>query len=804
MTIRRKILLMMIGVSVIPIILIAFIILSANMKTIEKLHINRLDSITHTSASAYTEIIGYRKDELRLLASSWGIRDFMTDMVQSQNKDVSAQALVGINDYFHTYVETISSFDDLLITDMNGIVITAIHDELVGMDLSNMDYFKSIRDNGNRNYISSSKIHDSLFAPEDPNAKALALSTSLCSASGKRLGVLVAFVDANILAQFSHSISFGETGLSFVIDADNYILYHPEARFFNSCTTAPALANLLERYRKNEIPKSDIIYDSMDGVPRIYYYEVMDEISLILLLRQDYSEFSEDETKAILITVVTSALALLVVILLSIKISGNITKPIQKLNKAFASGNEKGDYFVCDLKSSDEFGDMATNYNRMITKLQEQYILLKDEKDINEYNALHNKLSHLYNRYAFEQELSRLLGRNVSYGIIFLDIDNFKQINDIYGRPMGDTILNEFGKRLLASHGKFDLCAHIGGDEFLLAKAGSAHVIQNALDTLFDELSVPFVINDTNLVLKISAGISSYPDNGTSVEALINNADISLHEVKKSGKGIYTFYSPEMRIGLERYNNIIQTLKNCISEKELFLMYQPIYDSNTTTIVGFEALMRIMSKEFGLISPVEFIPIAEYEKNSMLQIGNWAFDSATDFLRRLIDEKCFDGYFALNVSSLQLSQDDFVDSILECLDRKRIPYNQIQLEITRGTTKDEMDLYAKKLSRLHEAGIRIALDDFSTHHSWYYYLTHMPLDVIKLDTPFFFDIESDNHVATINHSMIDLVHRFDLKITAEGIESQSVFSILKDYGCDSMQGFYLNQPLREPNIMELL
>ncbi len=805
MTVKRQLFLLFIAFAIIPIAVISGISMMTNVKTVESIHLDRLNSITQTSAAAYTEIVGLRKDEVSLLASSWSMQDYLrlTESKQATEAQLLS-AKESLDTHFRTYVDTLNTFDDLVLLNPDGKVIVGYYPESLGMDLSQMDYFLSVKDNTDFHYVFTSKVHSSLTDPDNPEIHRLGLSQALRNDDGDLVAVLVAYVDANFMATFSNNINFGKTGLSFVIDADNYILYHPEARFYNSHTAAPGLVNLLNRYKNGEVPAIGLINDLMDGKRRIYYYEVMSEIEMVLILRQDYSEFSADRTSVYIYTLLSMLIITLAAIILGQRYSTYFVSPIQKLTGAFSSGMKEGTYKRCEISVRNEFGEMADSYNTMIVTLENQFKLLKEEKEKNEFASLHDDVTGLFNRAAFEKEISHLSLQDISFGIFYVDVDNFKQINYAFGHLFGDALLHAISRRLMASSAGFDLCARISGDEFVLSKTGTSADMVQAVTTLQEELKVPFVIDDSTLFVTVSIGISHFPDDGVDSHDLISNADIAMFQVKDNGKNAYCLYDSKMRNNIDRQNSIIDVLRTCIDTDETFFMYQPVYNIADKKIVGFEALVRIKSVKMGLLSPLEFIPIAENDYFLMNRLGLISLKSAFRFARKLRTEYDFDGFVSVNISAVQLQNPGFVSDFIALLDEYKLPENSIQIEIKETLLLPQYRAALEKINLLKEKGILIALDNFGGQISSINHFMTFPLNSVKIGPSFFHNAGSDERLESINSAIMDLIHGFGFTITAECVETSGEYQFLKALNYTTMQGFFLCKPLMEEHALKKL
>ncbi len=380
MPIRKKLILMFIFFAIFPTLIFAAFSVINSVNTIEKLHVQRLDALATTSALAFDEIVDIHKAEVSIALQSRLIDNYLEIEDHQNNYEEYEDDYNDALDYINTFIESISTFKDLVVLDTSGTVVLGYNSGTKGKVLSEMDYYKEIIEKREHGYIFTSKVHDSLTSPGVYEEKCLALSTGIWDEKGEFKGVLVVYAGIDMLAGFSHSIKFGETGVSFIIDSDNYILYHPEKEFYDAYTKAPKIQNMLSNYRDGAIDQTGLIIDEMGGIKRLYYYSVMDDNGMVLLLRQNYSEYAKERTTTIVAGIGLLGLAILFAVVMAIRYSKIITSPILRLKESFASGAAEGKYVTCDIESKDEFGDMASSYNLMISKLEEQFEQIINER----------------------------------------------------------------------------------------------------------------------------------------------------------------------------------------------------------------------------------------------------------------------------------------------------------------------------------------------------------------------------------------------------------------------------------------
>ncbi|MCG2578756.1 EAL domain-containing protein [Dechloromonas sp. XY25] len=414
--------------------------------------------------------------------------------------------------------------------------------------------------------------------------------------------------------------------------------------------------------------------------------------------------------------------------------------------------------------------------------------------------ALHDPLTDLPNRALVFEYGSRLLAgiqrKHMHGALLFIDLDRFKPINDIYGHNVGDQVLQEVGKRLVACTRNEDLVGRLGGDEFVILlpnldinRRRAAVVAQNVLD----RIGQPFRIDPLELSLSPSIGISYYPEHASDVGALIHAADLAMYQAKQSGRAGYRFYNPDLDRRADEAYTIEARLKHVLKHGRLALHYQPVVDIGSGQLIGAEALVRIADNGGAPPGPATFIPIAE-AAGLIGEIGDWVLREAC----RQHDAWLAEGLcvaIAINVSPLQFRQHDFAEKLGSILTDSGVDPTGLQLEITESTVMESIDEAIAILGRIKALGIKVALDDFGTGYSSLSRLSSLPLDKLKVDQSFVRNIESDQASRAVTEAIIALGRSLKLDVIGEGIESKDTLQYLQEHGCTQAQGYLFSQPL---------
>ncbi|MES9861910.1 MAG: EAL domain-containing protein [Candidatus Thiodiazotropha sp. LLP2] len=432
----------------------------------------------------------------------------------------------------------------------------------------------------------------------------------------------------------------------------------------------------------------------------------------------------------------------------------------------------------------------------------------KQAEELIKYQLYHDLLTNLPNRTLFRDRLNMAMAQSKRSGkklvVMYLDMDRFKIINDSLGHFVGDELLKLVGQRLRSELREADTLARVGGDEFnlLIPEINDVQEARNLAEKILRLTSEPFYIKSEEIFISFSIGISVYPGDGDTKDALIKNADIAMYKVKNTGKNGYAFYSEQMKSHFSASLDIENGLRKAISTDELCLYYQPQYDMRENKIVGVEALVRWQHPVKGIIQPNEFINVAE-ESGLIIPLGEWVMRKACEDMQRWQTEENITLSLSVNISVQQLEMDQFVNKTLAIIKRHNLPRNVLELEITEHAIMQDMEKAIETLSRLSHKGIRIAIDDFGTGYSSLGYLQSLPINTLKMDRSFVEGIKSkgDNSIVT---AIISMARGLNLDLIAEGVESQTQIDQLNLAGCHLAQGFFYSHPLPENEFLQII
>jgi diguanylate cyclase (GGDEF)-like protein len=423
--------------------------------------------------------------------------------------------------------------------------------------------------------------------------------------------------------------------------------------------------------------------------------------------------------------------------------------------------------------------------------------------------AQHDFLTNLPNRVLLNDRIAQAITLakrgGTQLAVLFLDLDNFKHINDSLGHETGDKLLQSVTQRLSACVRNSDTVSRQGGDEFVILLAGGKYGEDAALtaDKILAELTMPHSVGKYELHITTSIGISVYPEDGQDAETLIKNADTAMYHAKEKGRNNYQFFRSAMNIRAVERQFIEANLRLAVEKQEFVLHYQPKINLDTGMITGAEALLRWMHAEWGMVLPERFVPIAE-DCGLIVPIGRWVLREACTQAKQWMDAGLAPVSISVNISALEFRQKNFFEGVRDILNDTGLEAHCLQLEITESVLMRDAESSTAILQQLKNMGVQLAVDDFGTGYSSLSYLQQFPIDVLKIDQSFVNDIASATGNGIIVSAVIGMGNSLRLRVVAEGVENQVQLAFLKARHCEEGQGYIFSRPLVADQFAELL
>lgn len=817
MSIKKSLRILLIISSIIPVVLVSVIAHGLITNRLVDVQTDSLKRIVETNRSSLEAIIETQKTEVSLLS----IQDELQNLARTSNRTKYFYPNK-VNELLISRRDSYNSCEMITLYNADRMVIAGSEPDMIGSDghsnitLSYLFSAKNIA-------VGVSGIQQIQNKEQSTYAIEIGSPIYESSDSDDIIGYLISSIRLSLFKDYLDSIVIGDTGHCILLDQKGMIIYHPDQTIIGKPINSDRLSGIVNDYNKGLITTSGTFEYYFENSKQVYGYSIVPELNWVLLIKQDLSELWSVTSIILSLLIFICAILLIIIILFAHSLTKRFTAPIIALRDAMRIASD-GDLTVqSNIKSKNELGELSKNFNKMLHIIKTNYEdlasmheeLLSNEEQLRtnydhiEYLAYHDTLTTLPNKLAFLDYVNAALisspTTNRSHAVYFVDLDNFKTVNDTLGHEYGDSLLMKTAQILtsiIAGHG---MLARAGGDEFLIFQEGisskedaisfASHMIESFHD--------PLDLDGEIVYVSMSIGIAVYPENGLSPNALIKNADIAMYKSKDTGKNKFTLFDTKMEEELNRNTLIIDVLRNAVDNNEIYIQYQPQIDLNTNSVIGFEALMRIRSERLGPLNPEEFIPLAE-ESGMIIELSSWLIKEACRFNKSLIDLGIPPRQVSVNISSVQINRPGFISLLTEILDETGLPPEYLELEITESSLVSSIMDATKLLQDLQDIGVRVSLDDFGTGYSSLNYLTKMPINTLKIDKSFIDNICTSEKDSRIAESIIQLAHSLNIKVVAEGVEHNNQLELLKEKKCDIIQGFIFSAPLHATDLTDII
>ena len=485
----------------------------------------------------------------------------------------------------------------------------------------------------------------------------------------------------------------------------------------------------------------------------------------------------------------------------------------QMNNEIKATGKWQGE--ICNRRKNGEVYYEWLSITALKNKLGELESFVSLFSDITKRKKAEDKIYHqanydfltgLANRSLFidrfEQSITAATRENKSIALLFIDLDGFKSVNDNFGHSKGDLLLKYAAQRIKNAVRASDSVARLSGDEFAVMLCGDNDIYSNekVATKILTELSIPFQLTEKEAYVSASIGIAIFPDDGYLSEDLLAKADSAMYKAKEKGKNNIQFFTKEMELKAQQRKSLEVELRQAIKNNELVLHYQPIHELETGRVASAEALVRWLHPQRGLISPVEFIPLAE-DIGFITDIGDWVLAQACKQAKIWQTQLNFAPKISVNISAVQLHRSDFFDKLKHELAQSELPPELLTLEMTESLLIDEDDGTLAKLEAIRTFGVALSIDDFGTGYSSLSYLKRFPINILKIDRAFIKDITTNSEDEALTCAILSIAKSLNLKVVAEGVEEKAQCEILAKHNCHFVQGFLFSKPIDDKEFL---
>ena len=817
MSIKKSLRILLIISSIIPVVFMSVIVHGLITNRLIKIQTNNLKNIAESHLSGLEAMIETQRTEVSLLSFQ---NELQKVAIQSNRKEqyISSDSA---NKLLQLRRDAYNSCEMITLYDANRNVIACSDPAYINQSGSGsltLSYLFATKNTA----VGIGGVQQ--LTRDNETLKTIEIGCTVVEPdSGNIIGYIISTLNLSYFNNFLSSISVGHTGSSLLLDKDGIVLYHPDPGFVGSSIRIERLTEIVKNYNKGLIPVSGTFEYYYDNKELANGYSVLPELDWVLIIKQEVSELWSATSIILSLLIFICAVLLIIIIISAHSMTKKITDPIIALRDAMRTASD-GDLNVqSNIKSKNELGELSKNFNKMLHIIKTNYEdlasmheeLLSNEEQLRtnydhiEYLAYHDTLTDLPNKLAFLEYVNAALVASPtagkSHAVYFVDLDNFKTVNDTLGHEYGDSLLMRTAQILTSLINGHGMLARAGGDEFLIFKEGISNeeeAVEFASD-MIEQFRNPLDLDGEVVYVSMSIGIAVYPQNGLSSNSLIKNSDIAMYKSKDTGKNKFTLFDAKMEDELNRNTLIIEVLRNAIENKDIYIQYQPLFELATNSVISYEALMRIRCDRLGSLTPEEFIPIAE-ESGLIIELSSWLLREACLFNKGLIDLGITPRTVSVNISPVQINRPGFTAMLSEILKETGLPPKYLELEITESTLVASIMDAATLLTSLQEIGVGISLDDFGTGYSSLNYLTKMPIDILKIDKSFIDNICTSEKDANIAESIIQLAHSLNIKVVAEGVEHEEQLAMLRAQNCDIIQGFIFSGPLHAPDLVDLI
>jgi diguanylate cyclase (GGDEF)-like protein len=745
-----------------------------------------------------------------LFASNKLIKRYVTeDLPADEKAELKAEVMELLFNYQLAYPEyyeirIISPDGKELVRSVIGEVGNLTEDE------SSSLYFQGIRN-------SPGVIYTTFFMNPDNGKPALLASKPLLfydenrmgTADGSNLyGYLMMTINPDFLDEIASTEKIGESGEVFFTDASGVILYHRSG----SSIGRQLPSHLFDQL--GNAANSNITIDAMQGDNQVHYQatKLHDQLYAFAVYGEDeFHNHRVDLGRSVTLITCTAILALIVFLMGMLR--RLLINPIRQLSLAASEMGRRQVLVPINVRSDDEIGDLAKTFRQMgmnLAHYNEQV----------HYIAYHDSLTGLPNRLMFRDYLKRAIAEakrsRQELALLFLDLDNFKRINDTLGHQSGDKLLQNFADRINGCLRETDVVSHItrgssssiiarlAGDEFIILLPRTTGVTQTnkIAKRILDALSEQFIVDKQELFISTSIGIALFPDDGQTVDDLMKNVDIAMYHAKKSGRNNFQYFSSKMNEASLFKLKIEGKLRHAVENGELILHYQPQVDMATGRISGAESLLRWSDPELGQVSPEVFIPIAE-EYGLIIPISEWLVHETCRQGKQWLDKYNQPITMAINISAVHLNGHGLEELIANALESSSYDPQYLEMELTESSILSDPDQAISTLINIQGMGLQTSLDDFGTGYSSLNYLMRLPLNKLKIDRSFIQNLEKDSRSVAIVSAIIAMAHNLNLEVVAEGVELESHIRLLRKMKCDILQGYHIARPMPASDFEQL-
>lgn len=766
-SIMFKILVMIIAISVLE----AFILISMSGNFTETTLEKMIDENSMKNAELYSEIVG-----------NWFSERVREIEIYANNPLVRTMDWKSIKKYLQDEIRSrLDVYDHFFIVNEDGYYMTTLDASSFAKD---REYFKDAM-------AGKVVVSDPIISRTTGNQISV-VAAPIRNNDGKVVGVMGGTINLVKLSKIIANLKYSYPGsYTYIVDNKGLIIAHPNEKYImkeNITILSDAIDNNVVKGSSHILNnKNGSIQYTFDEIPSMnYFQEIPNTKNWKLIVKIPINYWRNPVKYANISLILIGLLGFIVSAIMGLWVSKSISSPIIKLRQVFNEATAGGLTVRSDIDTDDEVGDASRSFNKMMDTISR----------LTYYDALTQLPNRMLFNTRLDKELEKAALSKHGLAVMILDIDRFESINNTLGLAAGDKLLKCLAEKLSYLTDYDCIVSHMGEDRFavLFKTYEQKEDVLKLTDEVRDVIRQPWMVDDHRFYITACIGMAFYPEDGSCSDSLFKNAFSAMLKAKSRGRDNCQLYDPSMNAQLMEQLNLDSSMHHALDNGEFSLHYQPQIDAESGEIVGCEALIRWNHPELGMISPLKFIPISE-ANGLIILIGRWVLYTACMQNKLWQEAGNKPIYVSVNLSVVQLIQEDFIDMVSETLAETGLSPEYLELEITESVAVKNHEYITGILEKLKKMGIRIALDDFGTGYSSLNYLKNFAINTLKIDRSFISDINENPKNAAIVSSILAMGKNLKLNVTAEGVETKEQYETLRDKGCKIIQGYYFSKPL---------
>ena len=731
-----------------------------------------MKQLAMSEGKAIEAVVKANVHEMQLIASDERVKKYILTTEPNKNEKED------IRNYLQKSLGAENDYEICIINNLGEVLVSSSKEQTTNR-ISNVEAFGQV--------MKGQNVFENIIDATYNDGKFISITVPIKDEKENVMGAICKIISSRVINELKESIQVNENEYVYIVNQNLEVIAHPDTEKEGKDIESIALKKLISECKKSNKIDGAYTYTASTQKRYVSFY-LLQDIGWVICIEQSIADMQKQAVVGSALIIATLIILMIMITIGSRRIVNQIITPIDMLIETMGCV-AKGDLSYCTYDANDELGELSKHYNDMIKKLQESKEALIASEERMRKLTFFDELTGCLNKSAFIETVDEIIiraGEHQSGVLLFIDLDNFKKINDVLSHDIGDKVLNYIAKKITEVLPQDTLVGRFGGDEFVIFKSleNGMEEVHEMIYNLLNLFQNKVALEEANKVhLTCSIGIALYPNDGKDSSTLLKNADTAMYKVKETGKNSYSFYTKAMSQQLDRKLLVEEAVREAIGKDSFYFQYQPVVELRSGYTTGCEALIRLIDDKLGFISPGEFIPIAE-ETGLIIETGDWVLEKALTTLKELHDKGYNQFTMNINVSSVQIKEEDFVEKLSEAIQKVGVLPQCIKLEVTESVVMEQVEKSIELFNQIKTLGIKIALDDFGTGYSSLNYLRSIPFDILKIDKSFVDEITTSKELSQIVDSIIGMAHALNIVVVAEGVEDEMQLEVLRRKGCD--------------------